>query len=268
MCLIAFALDAHPRYRLLLAANRDEFHQRPALAAHWWNDAPDVYGGRDLDAGGTWLAIDRHARLAALTNFRERPYRGAGERSRGELGASFLRNTTPAHLHAEGLLPDVGRYGGFNLLLFDLFREQHSGVYLTNRDESRPLQSLTPGLHTLSNHLLDSRWPKSLRLRQALESALNEADPFEPLFDALSDRTPVSAAEFVNELDSDDPDVLTRTPFIFDARYGTRASTVVAVTHDGTLRFAERSWRWASEAPVFSGERRLEFNALEKLPSC
>ena len=260
MCLIAFALNASPRYRLLLAANRDEFHDRPALGAQWWSDVPGLYGGRDLNAGGTWLAIDRAGRLAAVTNFRERPHRGPGARSRGELGVSYLSAATSAAAHATALLPVAEQYGGFNLLLFDWTSPTGPEcVYLTNRAPDAPVRAPGPGIHTLSNHLLNTRWPNSDRLGRALSASLDDPDPFAPLFQALADREPVTQDEGAAS-DSTDPDILNRTPFIFDPRYGTRASTVVAIGHDGELRFAERSWRWNESSPELIGERRLTLN--------
>lgn len=256
MCLIAFALDASPRYRLLLAANRDEFHDRPAREAQWWSDVPGLYGGRDLNAGGTWLAIDRAGRLAAVTNFRERPHRGPGERSRGELCVSYLSAATSADAHAGALLPTTAQYGGFNLLLFDWASAGPHCVYLTNRAPHASVRTPGPGIHTLSNHLLNTRWPNSDRLGRTLAASLEDPDPFGALFQALADRTPVSHAESA-VADSTDPEILNRTPFIFDPRYGTRASTVVAVGRDGTVRFAERSWRWTEASPKLIGERRL-----------
>jgi len=263
MCLIAFAWNASSRYRLLLAANRDEFHDRPALPAHWWSDVPDVYGGRDLNAGGTWLAIGRQGKLAAVTNFRERPHRGPGERSRGELGAAYVAGTHSPERHALALQASADRYAGFNLLLFDWSGNAPSCAYLSNRSPDTVPQMPPAGVHTLSNHLLNTEWPKSLWLGAVVQEVLDHQNPVEQLFDALTDQRPVSAHEVPADANQSDPDVLIRTPFIVNARYGTRASTVVAVKHDGSLLFVERTWNWGrdtrgNEGPVFAGERRLE----------
>jgi uncharacterized protein with NRDE domain len=259
MCLIAFAWRASSRYRLLLAANRDEFHDRPALPAHWWDDVPTVYGGRDLNAGGTWLAISRHGKLAAVTNYRERPDRGPGERSRGELGASFVAGNHPATHHAQALHARADRYAGFNLLLFDWAGPEPACAYLSNRHPHAPIQEPAPGVHTLSNHLLNTRWPKSLRLGSVVGQVADDSDPIEPLFQALADQRPVNPEEVPTDADRTDPAVLTRTPFIFDARYGTRASTVVTVGHDGRVCFVERVWQWSPDGARCVGERRLQF---------
>ena len=259
MCLIAFAWQASSRYRLLLAANRDEFHDRPALAAHWWSDSPEVYGGRDLNAGGTWLAISRNGKLAAVTNYRERPHRGPGERSRGELGAGFVAGERSAIHHARALHEGADRYAGFNLLLFDWDGPEPACAYLSNRHPLAPVQEPGAGVHTLSNHLLNTRWPKALRLGAVIERVADHDDPVEELFDALADQRPVSPHEWPADADQSDPDALTRTPFIVDARYGTRASTVVTVDHSGHVCFVERSWTWSPDGARCIGERRLTF---------
>ena len=258
MCLIAFAWNACPRYRLVLAANRDEFHDRPTEAARWWRDAPQVFGGRDLSAGGTWLALSSAGRLAAVTNFRDRPHRGAGERSRGELAATFLSTALSPLAHAEQLLPHAHHYGGFNLLLFDWQPARPGFVYLSNRHDPHAVQAPPDGIHTVSNHLLNTPWPKSERLRNVMAEALRERDPSESLFAALADSRPVTPSEIPDGSDFSDPDVLTRTPFIANARYGTRASTVVTVTHQGAVRFIERTWGWSDTGPVCSAERQLD----------
>ena len=257
MCLIAFALHASPRYALLLAANRDEFHERPAQAAQWWDDHPGIYGGRDLSAGGTWLGLHRRGRLAAITNFREGRAGQPGERSRGDLSRSFLGSAESPGSFAKGLIPDLSRYAGFNLLMFDWSSRDLSCHYLSNRF-SEPLQEVGVGLHGLSNHLLGTPWPKVERLRAALSNALDSSDdPFPLLLEALADQRPVAADELTAVPTSGDTHPLTRTPFIADARYGTRASTLVSITHDGVLRFLERSWTWQGGTAAVTGERSL-----------
>ncbi len=258
MCLIAFALHASSRHALLLAANRDEFHDRPALAAHAWPDQAGLYGGRDLSAGGTWLGLHRGGRLAALTNFREGRPAPAGERSRGELSHRFLSSTDPLEDFSAALLPELDRYAGFNLLLFDWWSGTLRCNYLSNRHERR-LQTVGEGVHGLSNHLLGTPWPKVERLRGTLTQVLDSRDdPFPVLLDALADHRAVAPEEFPDGSYPGDSSPLLRTPFIADSRYGTRASTVVSVGHDGAIRFMERTWRWESSAAVVTGERSFE----------
>jgi uncharacterized protein with NRDE domain len=257
MCLIAFALNSSSRYKLVLASNRDEFHDRPSLAAHWWDSYPQVYAGRDLEAGGTWLGVSRSGRVAAVTNFRDRPVRGSGSRSRGELGLRFLIDEACAAQHAKKLAEEADSYGGFNLLLFDWQDDHMPCLYLTNRDARAPLQAPSHGVHGLSNHLLNTPWPKVKRLRSALESALDLPNPMERLFDALADKSPVDVSEVGDA--PGDPDALARTPFIANAHYGTRASTVITLEGNGRLTFCERSWLWRDGELCMNGERFVQF---------
>lgn len=236
MCLIVVAHRAHPAHPLVVAANRDELHARPAAPAAWWSDAPEVLAGRDLHAGGTWMGITRIGRFAAVTNFREWPPE-AGERSRGALVAGFLRGAAAPEAYAREVAAEGARYAGFNLLLGD----GETMVYLSNRAEG--VRVLEPGLYALSNHLLDTPWPKVRRARRAMEDALAAAgDGWDAaLWEMLADR--VAAA------DDDLPDtglgrareLVLSPPFIAGAEYGTRASTVLTVAADGEVRLVERS---------------------------
>ena len=183
MCLIALAWRAHPRYPLIVVANRDEFHDRPAAPLAEWPDAPGLYGGRDLRAGGAWLALGAGGRLAAVTNVREPQPAAAGLRSRGALATGFLRGAMPAPAAAQGLMAEAAGFGAFNLLLSD----GESLSYASNRPEPR-WQAVTPGVHGLSNAGLNTPWPKTLRLRAALQGWLEQGQTeLEPLFDALAD---------------------------------------------------------------------------------
>jgi uncharacterized protein with NRDE domain len=264
VCLIAFALDAHPRWRLVLAANRDEFLARPSAAASWWRDEPTVYGGRDLQAGGTWFGLTRGGLAAAVTNVREGAPPRDGRRSRGELAAGFLLGARdagdPLRDYAQRI--DPADYAGFNLLLLRL-GPPPSARWLSNRAaHGREGQALGPGVHALSNHLLDTPWPKVTALREALGDAL-DAGPAAAiearLFDALADRT----------LPPDD--ALPRTgiglererqlapAFIAGPGYGTRTSTVVTVDRDGVAQMAERTWLDVESPAARWTERRTRF---------
>jgi uncharacterized protein with NRDE domain len=170
MCLIAFAWNAHPRYTLVLTANRDEQHERPTAAAGRWDDAPDVYGGRDLRQGGSWLALNRNRRLAAVTNVRE-PVRLEGLKSRGQLVRDFVVGDGCAVTEAELRRMDGSDYGPFNLLLWDGLEL----VLASNRPEPA-WTTLSSGIHGISNGAVDEPWPKVRRLTARLRSWL-EAQP-------------------------------------------------------------------------------------------
>lgn len=167
MCLLVLAWQRHPRYRLILAANRDEFHDRPTAPLSPWAP-PDqaILAGRDLRAGGTWLAISHSGRFGALTNFREPSQARPDAPSRGELIPAYLRQTAAPGAYLEALAGRAAAYAGFNLLLGD----ERSLWYASNRSEGPFAQALAPGVYGLSNGLLDSPWPKLRRVRAAFEA--------------------------------------------------------------------------------------------------
>ncbi|MEO8158364.1 MAG: NRDE family protein, partial [Betaproteobacteria bacterium] len=166
MCLILIAHRADPRYRLVIAANRDEFLRRPTAAAGYWPDARHVLGGRDLEKGGGWLAITTDGRWAAVTNFRDGKVPEPGARSRGDLVAEYVRSSVPAQSYMQSLYPLIHEFHGFNLLTGDA-----TGVhFLSNRDDAAV--DLAPALYGLSNHHLDTPWPKVERGKLALRAAL------------------------------------------------------------------------------------------------
>jgi uncharacterized protein with NRDE domain len=169
MCLLVLAWRAHPRYRLVVAANRDEFHERPAAPLAPWPPRGDVLAGRDLRAGGAWLALDRARRFGVVTNFRELQPARAGAPSRGNLIPRFLAGRHSAGEFFGALEPEAPGYSGFNLLLAD----EESLWYGSNRAApfARELQA---GVYGLSNELLDTPWPKLLRVRRGFEAWLGE----------------------------------------------------------------------------------------------
>ncbi|MDI3262174.1 MAG: NRDE family protein [Fulvimonas sp.] len=251
MCLIALAWKAHPRWRLVLAGNRDEFHARPSAPLARWGEVP-IIAGRDLEAGGTWLGVTDAGRCAAVTNVRDPrdPQHGV---SRGLLASEFLGGRLGAREHARGLRERAADYRPFNLLLFDA----RDGVYLGNRPQPG-LQDITPGIHGLSNADFNTPWPKTRRLMRHLEDwiAGGGDEDFAPIFTALADewRPP----------DEDLPDTgvglererLLSSAFIRGEHYGTRASTVVAIAHAGGGRIVER--RFGPQGR-FAGETALAF---------
>lgn len=235
MCLILFAHQVHPDYPLIVAANRDEFHGRAAAAAHFWTDHPQVLAGRDLEAGGTWLGVSRSGRFAAVTNFSEDPPDPLPPRSRGSLVSDFLHGHRPPQDYLADIVAHGAAYRGFNLLLSD----GHELWYYSNR-LPRP-QRLQPGTYGLSNHLLDTAWPKVRRGKSAL-AVFEEAEQHpevEPLLELLADETTPSDAEI--KASGLDPDHARRVApcFIRGEVYGTRASTVVIAHGSGRLQFTE-----------------------------
>lgn len=252
MCLIAFGLRVHPRYPLVLLGNRDEFHDRPARAMHWWR-SPRLLAGRDLRAGGSWLALDAGGRLATVTNFREPETRRPDARSRGQLVIDAL--VDGADSLAGRLLAEAPAYNGFNLLWgnADRFR------YASHLAEAPP-RLLDAGVYGLSNGLLDTPWPKLLRAREALRRELSGGgEPeVETLFGVLLD-TRVPADEVLPDTGIGlDWERLLAPAFIRNPRYGTRSSTLVLVRHDGEILCEERCW---TPEGSLAGRRRYRFTA-------
>jgi len=231
----------HPRYRLVLAANRDEFHARPAAALAPWDDAPRIIGGRDLQAGGAWLAVDRAGRVGVVTNFREFGRRRRNAPSRGALIPAYLSGERAPADYFQSLETDAPGYAGFNLLLADA----GSLWYASNRADMFA-RELGPGLYGLSNEFLDTPWPKLVRVRTAFQTLLDAPTAADPraltagLFDLLADREPAPPDAWPS---GDLPPDLARklsAPFVLDPAYGTRCSTVLTITDDGTLTMTER----------------------------
>ncbi len=235
MCLIALAWKAHPHWPLVVAANRDEWRDRPAEPAHWWPEHPNLLAGRDLQAGGTWMGVTRSGRFAAVTNFRDPSDRRSTALSRGTLVTDFLLSTDSPRDFLASLASRAAQYNGFNLLAGD--REQL--WYFGSREaEPRPVEA---GVHGLSNHLLDEPWPKVRRAREAMSQALAENDPAPRLFAMLCDGEGAADAELPDTGVGLDWERRLAPAMITGADYGSRASTVLASSADGEVCFEERS---------------------------
>jgi uncharacterized protein with NRDE domain len=242
MCLILIAWQVHPDFPLVVAANRDEFFARPTASAGFWTDAPGVLAGRDLDAGGTWLGVTREGRFAALTNYRDPAQNRPGLRSRGALVAEFLLGQTTPQAYLAGIKEDC--YNGYNLLLSD-----GAGLWWSSNINHQQRQ-LAPGIYGLSNHLLDTPWPKVGAGKTALAEALA----------ALPDERPLSAL-LTNQQVHPDPALpatgvplewerLLSAAFVRSPDYGTRSSTVITLRRDGWLNFDEQAWRAGAQPDV------------------
>ena len=233
MCLIVVGWQAHPDYPLIVAANRDEFHARPTAPAAYWPDKPSILGGRDLQAGGTWLGATSDGRFAAVTNVRE-PGTALGKHSRGALTAGFLRSTQSARDFSNNLVAED--YSGFNLLLAD----RESLVYASNRDAQT--QILAPGIYGLSNHRLDSPWPKLLKARERFASALAHLPDEQDFFDLLADREIAPDDRLPNTGVSLHWERLLSAVFVQSPDYGTRASTLLLRDQAGHVTLIEKSF--------------------------
>lgn len=242
MCLLVFAWQSHPTHALIFAGNRDERHARATAAARPWSDAAQVIAGRDLEAGGTWVGVSTGGRFAVVTNYREGLDPAKAPRSRGALTADFLAgDLTPAR-YLEALRPRAGEYGAFSLLVGD-GQELH---VFSNR--GGPDGPVAPGVHGLSNHLLDTPWPKVERSKQRLTALLEQdAATNEALFRLLSDRTPAGDSELPDTGIGRELEQRVSSPFVLNPVYGTRCSTLIRLGGQG-LRFTERRFDSAGQA--------------------
>ncbi|MDG5498129.1 NRDE family protein [Marinobacter sp. BGYM27] len=241
MCLILFAINQHPELPLVVAANRDEYYQRPTDPMHWWSEQ-EVLAGRDRESGGTWLAISPQGEVAAVTNFRDgRPEKAAI--SRGQLPLWALDQSTTEL--GDALQQSRGKLAGFNLICVD----SKSGWYFSNRDP-HPGRNLHRGAYGLSNHLLQSPWPKLVTLRKRLTERLQQvAQPslHEQLIADMQDTAPAPDQYLPDTGVGLETERFLSSPFIKSEHYGTRATTIITVAATGDIRVTEQSWeQWGA----------------------
>jgi uncharacterized protein with NRDE domain len=238
MCLFFCAFDIHPTFRFMIATNRDEFYDRPSRPVSFWPEAPDLLAGKDLRGGGTWFGITRSGRWAALTNFRDpRGYRDNAP-SRGILLTEYLFGSDDPSAYLASIRREGERYNGFNLIV-GTHRELH---YYSNR--SGTIMELGPGLYGLSNHLLDTPWPKVSRGKEAIAGILSrggDPDP-EALFDILSDRTLVKDDLLPDTGIGLEWERLLSARFIASPTYGTRSSTLLFVDRRDRVTLIDRNF--------------------------
>ena len=257
MCLLVLAWKSHPRYRLIVAATRDEFHDRPAAPLGWWQDEPRILAGRDLRGSGTWMGVARSGRFGIVTNFRDLEAPPAPDApSRGDLVTRFLTGATSPKEYLDDLRGRAARYSGFNLLLGG----PRALYYFTNRD-GQEARLLPAGIYGLSNHWLDSPWPKLLRTRTGL-SELVRNDPVQPaaLFDLLADRAHAETDEIPDTGLPPDWERALSAPFVVHERYGTRCSTLLLVERNGHTTMLERRF---NEAGALTGSSRIAFDSMD-----
>jgi len=236
MCLILIAWQAHPEYPLVVAANRDEFFARRTAAADFWHDAPAVLAGRDLEAGGTWLGVTRQGRFAALTNYRDPARNRSSTPSRGGLVSGFLTGAQSGPDYLVEVEAVADRYNGFNLI----FGDAQDLWCVSNCGEGE--RRLEPGIYGLSNHLLDTPWPKVVQGKSALGVALQALPKVAPLLDLLCDERIAPDEALPRTGVSLEWERLLSAAFIRMPGYGTRSSTVLVLDRQHRLRFIEQTY--------------------------
>jgi uncharacterized protein with NRDE domain len=250
MCLIVFANNFHPDYKLIFAANRDEFYNRPTEAAHFWNDHPDLLAGKDLQAGGTWMGITKSGRFAAITNYRDMKNIKVNVPTRGNLTLDFLISDISPGKYFKQINSELKNYNGFNLILGDV----NNLFYISNIKSE--IIKIEPGIHGLSNAFLDTKWPKVEMSKQRLKDAINNKQ--------ISENQLMKILDDINFADDDKlPDTglekelerVLSSVFIKTGKYGTRCSTVLLVDKNNNVKFIERTF-----IPEENKFNRNEFN--------
>ena len=239
MCLIVFAWRPDSDYPLLLAANRDEFHSRPSAPLHWWNDAPEILPGRDLQAGGTWLGVSRGGRFAAVTNIRDPGQSAhAAPCSRGDLTRGFLAGAVPAQRYLATVAAKVGDYQGFNLLLSD-----GAQLWYLHGSRAQPAapRALASGIYGLSNAALNVPWPKVTLARQRLAGQLARGTPSSDLLRACVADRGLASEEALRGIGQEGPMARPLSAqFIVTPEYGTRSRCTLRVHRDGGVEMTEQ----------------------------
>lgn len=252
MCLILFAAGAHPQFRLIVAANRDESYARPALPAAFWQDCPDVYGGRDLAHGGTWLGLSRSGRFAAVTNYRQGPRGADAPRSRGDITRDFLTGSGDALHYLRQVQARDADFHGYSLIA-------GTGAQLYfHSNRSSGIDPIAPGVHGLSNRLLDEPWPKVERGVAVLKSLLGapEETIVRTLFELLGDQAAAPDHLLPSTGIALERERALSASFIAAETYGTRASTVVLVASSGEVLYCERRFG-PHGTPLGANEQRF-----------
>lgn len=239
MCLINFHFQDHPIYRLIVAANRDEFYERPTAPAHFWDDKPNLLAGRDLSQQGTWLGITKNGRFAALTNYRNPSEPKKDVRSRGEIVTDFLNSEMTAAEFLKVLKQKRSEYAGFNVIAGtadELF-------YYSNVEDE--VKEISPGTHGLCNHFLDTPWPKVVKGKMDLRNLVEKKRVIQPseLFDVLQDAEPFPDEQLPDTGVGEQLERVLSSLFIKSEGYGTRSSTALLIDHKNNITFEERTYR-------------------------
>jgi uncharacterized protein with NRDE domain len=248
MCLIIFAFQTHPRYKLILAANRDEYYHRPTAPAGWWEEDRFLLAGKDLEAGGTWMGITKKGKLAALTNYRGTESHKKNAPSRGALVNQYLLSNISSREYLQELQVKRTGYNGFNLILGDIDKLW----YYSSRQNK--ILYVPPGVHGLSNDSLDTPWPKVVKGKQILEQlVLSQPEiSLESIFSFLEDTEMAPDHQLPDTGIGIGYERVLSSIFIKSPEYGTRSSTVLLVDKDNRVTFAERGF-------VPQSERKYQF---------
>ncbi|PID25092.1 NRDE family protein [Sporosarcina sp. P7] len=255
MCLLAFQLQSHPKYQLVMMANRDEAYARPTARANFWSDHPDILAGRDLEQMGTWLGINTQGKVAALTNYRDFTLPQTGKLSRGHIVSSYLQSSLSAQDYMEQLHTNREDYAGCNVLA----GSAKEMFYYSNIEQS--IQHLPNGTHGLSNALLNTPWPKVDKTKALLADYLQQTETIDPniLFGMMQRAEPFPIEQLPDTGVGEDLERLLSSIFIASKDYGTRCTTVLTIDREDRVEFEERTYKKG----VFTATQKFSFR-IEK----
>lgn len=258
MCIVNFHFQDHPRYKLIIAANRDEFYERPTEKLHFWEDKPNILAGRDLEANGTWLGMSKDGKFATLTNYRDVKYMKKNDkRSRGDIVTNFLTNDIHPEQYLQQLHERRDQYNGFNVIVGDA-----DNLYYYGNEQGKIIK-IEPGTHSLSNQLLNTPWPKVVRAKSLLNNYVSKNEIINPenLFTILKNDIIAPDEDLPNTgvglaLERDLSPIFIRTD-----GYGTRVSTVILISHDNEVEYIERTFNDGE----FKREEAYKFTIQDKI---
>ncbi|MCP3900997.1 MAG: NRDE family protein [Desulfobacteraceae bacterium] len=236
MCLILFGYKVSEKYPLVLVANRDEFYQRPTAPMHFWEDRPSILAGKDLEQGGTWFGVSKNGRFAALTNYRDPSSIKQHAPSRGEIIVDYLQSNKPEKEYFKSFRQKAKTYNGFNLI----FGNMENLYWFSNLKNS--FEKIKPGIHGISNHFLDTPWPKVASGKKALEKIINEKISSQDLFPILTDQSMPDESLLPDTGVGIELEKMLSPLFIQSDIYGTRSSTVMIADRQGNLDVSERTY--------------------------
>lgn len=236
MCLIVLGRNIHPKYELILVANRDEFYARPTQVAHYWNDQSKLLAGKDLEAGGTWIGINRYGNMAAVTNYRDPINHQKNKESRGEIPINFLETDTATVDYIKQLKSNATKYNGFNLLALDQGNLVH---YNNQKDEENVIDD---GIHAISNATLDTPWPKVTRAKEMFESIIEGDFTHDELISMMGDTRTADLEDLPETGISKDLERAVSAMCIRTEKYGTCSTTAITISKTGEIQFTEKSY--------------------------
>lgn len=258
MCLIAIATRIHPLYPLIIAANRDEFYHRPTAPIDFWQDHPNILAGRDLEQNGTWLGITKTGRIAAITNFRAPASVDPHAPSRGLLVSNFLSSNQPPESYLHAIKNSGKQYNGFNLIVGDM----HQLWWYSNKNTdsvNSNIVKIKPGIHVISNHLMDTPWPKTQKIKAGIQNICHRNNAIDPedIFQVLADKNRPPDDKLPDTGVGLEWERILSSVFVFSDIYGTRSSAVILADASGQIMFAERTFKPQGNTPIIEKTRKF-----------